>query len=334
MTETAAGEAPRADLREHPAVRAWERLRPERARPTAVETLSTKSKSGIYRLTGAGPGGSAVIAKFCREPGALIERAVYEEVLPRLPLPALRYYGFVEEGGPWCWLFLGDAGREKYSPDSEAHRAVAARWLGHLHTSAAGLAGSAPLPDRGPGSYRGRLRSARQALGDGLGNPALPAGGPDLLRAVVAQLDTMEAGWQVLEECCARIPPTLVHGDFRRKNVRIRGGTDGIALFPIDWEMAGWGTPAADLALSRRGFPQVDLPVYWSLARRYWPGLDLEGVERLAQAGTVFQRLLAIHWECPRITTPWPQKAIEALKIYHAEIAQALQQLNHRAFDG
>jgi hypothetical protein len=334
MPELAARTALRADLSDHPAVKAWERLRTERARPEGVETLHTGTKSVIYRLAGAGIGGSAVIAKHCLAPAAQVERTVYEVILPRLPMPALRYYGFVEEGGPWCWLFLEDAGREKWTPDCQAHRTRAARWLGRLHTSAAGLAASVALPNRGPGSYRGRLRSVRQALLDGLGNPALPAGGPEVLRAVVAQLDTVEAGWHVLEECCARIPPTLVHGDFRRKNVRVRGGPDGIALFPIDWEMAGWGTPAADLALSRRGFAQVDLPVYCSLVGRYWPGVDLGEVERLAQAGTVFQRLLAICWECPRIATPWPQKAIEALKIYHAEIAQALQQLNRRAFAG
>jgi hypothetical protein len=334
MPEPAARTALRADLSDHPAVKAWERLRPERAWPEGVETLHTETKSVIYRLAGAGTGGSAVIAKHCPAPAALVERTVYEAILPRLPLPALRYHGFVEEGGPWCWLFLEDAGREKYSPGCQAHRTRAARWLGRLHTSAAGLAGSAPLPNRGPGSYREQLRSARQALLDGLGNPALPAGGPEVLRAVVGQLDTVEAGWQVLEECCAGIPPTLVHGDFRRKNVRVRGGPDGIALFAIDWEMAGWGTPAADLALSRRGFPQVDLPAYRSLVGRYWPALDLGGVERLARAGTVFQGLVAIHWECPRLTMPWPQKAFGSLKIYHAQIAQALQELNRRALDG
>jgi aminoglycoside phosphotransferase (APT) family kinase protein len=165
-------------------------------------------------------------------------------------------------------------------------------------------------------------------------NPALPAGGPEVLRAVVGQLDAVEAGWHALAECGAGIPTTLVHGDFRRKNVRVRGGPDGIALFPIDWELAGWGTPAADLALSRRGFPQVDLPAYWSVVGGYWPGLDVGAVERLAQAGTVFQRLTAISWECPAVASPWPQKAIESLKIYQADIAQALRELNRRAFDG
>src|SRR5262249_46288759 len=133
--------------------------------------------------------------------------------------------------------------------------------------------------------------------------------------------------WHALEECCGRTPATLVHGDFRRKNVRVRGGPDGIGLFPVDWETAGWGSPAADLAPSRGLLPQVDLPAYRAAVRECWPGLDLEAVERLAQAGTVFRRLAAIHWECPRLDSPWPQNAIESLRVYHAEIAEALRAL-------
>jgi hypothetical protein len=322
------------ELVEHPAVKAWGRLRPERARPAGVETLRTKTKSVIYRLPGAGAGGSGVIAKRCLASGALVERTVYEEGLPRLPLPALRYYGFVEEGGPWCWLFLEDAGREKFSPDSEAHRTLAGRWLARLHTSSAGLAGSPPLPDRGPRAYLGQLRSARQGLLQGLCNTALPAGGPEVLRAVVGQLDTVEAGWQALEECCAGTPATLVHGDFRRKNVYVRATPGGPALVAVDWETAGWGPPAADLALSRRGFPQVDLRAYCCLVGGHWRGLGLGAVERLALVGTVFRRLAAIHWECPRVASPWPQKAIESLEIYRRDIAQALQGLSRRPSDG
>jgi hypothetical protein len=322
------------ELVEHPAVKAWGRLRPEGARPQGVETAHATTKSVIYRLWGAGAGGSGVIAKRCLAPGALVERAVYAEVLPRLPLPALRYYGFVEEGGPWCWLFLEDAGREKFSPDSEAHRTLAGRWLARLHTSSAGVAGSPPLPDRGPRSYLEQLRSARQALRQGLCNPALPAGGREVLRAMLAQLDTVEAGWHALEDCCAGIPATLVHGDFRRKNVLVRATAGGPALAAVDWETAGWGAPAADLALSRRGLPQVDLRAYCSLVGGHWRGLGLGAVGRLALVGTVFRRLAAIHWEYPRLASPWPQRAIESLEIYRTDIAQALQGLSRCPSDG
>jgi aminoglycoside phosphotransferase (APT) family kinase protein len=263
-----------------------------------------------------------------------VERAVYAEVLPRLPLPAPRYYGLVEEGDAWCWLFLEDAGGVKFSPDRAADRALAARWLGCLHTAAAGLAGAPALPDRGPGYYREQMRAARPALLRALGNPALPTGGREVLREVAGLCDTLEAGWPALAACCAGVPATLVHGDFRRKNVLVRADPGGPALFPFDWETAGWGLPAADLAPSR-GLPsQIDLPAYWSAVRGHWPGLGQEGVERLARAGIVFRRLAAVAWECARVASPWPQKAVASLRIYHAEIAQTLRELGLGRSDG
>src|SRR4051794_21792084 len=97
-----AGVAP-GDLSEQPAVKAWRALRPGRGDPERVDLLRgrhTKAwKRTVYRLAGAGPGGAAVIAKRCRTEVAVLERTIYEEVLPHLPAPALRYYGFVEEPG-------------------------------------------------------------------------------------------------------------------------------------------------------------------------------------------------------------------------------------------
>src|SRR5882724_10900500 len=49
---------------EHPAIRAWNELYPERMEPQKIETLKKKAKrSAVYRLEGLGPQGSAVIAK-------------------------------------------------------------------------------------------------------------------------------------------------------------------------------------------------------------------------------------------------------------------------------
>src|SRR5438094_1019393 len=145
-------------LREHPAVQAWRELQPRRVEPESIETLQHRNKSAIYRLEGVGPGGSAVIAKRCRQVTALVERAIYEDILPHLPIPSLHYYGFVEEEGPFCWLFLEDAGGEKYSPSIREHCVLAGRWLGRMHTSAARIAAAARLPDRGPSHYLEPLR--------------------------------------------------------------------------------------------------------------------------------------------------------------------------------
>src|SRR5438132_1157590 len=165
-----------ANLLEHPAIRAWAKLQPERVTPTGIGTLREKLTGSVYRLEGVGPGGSDVIAKRSSPKGIRKQRTLYEQVLPALPIPTVRYYGFVEEpDDACCWLFLENAGGEEYSPLIAEHRALAARWLGLLHTAAAGAAAAARLPDRGPGHYLHCLRSAHRGIRAGLANPALSA---------------------------------------------------------------------------------------------------------------------------------------------------------------
>src|SRR5882724_1426694 len=80
------------DLRQHRAVKAWEGITARQVAPERIEILKLKNKSAVYRLVGVGLDGSSVIAKRCRRATAGIERRIYEEFLPRLPLPRLEYY--------------------------------------------------------------------------------------------------------------------------------------------------------------------------------------------------------------------------------------------------
>src|SRR5262245_1449710 len=268
MPEHATNEVLPADSREHPAALAWGELQLGRVRrgPSEVHTLRLKRKSAVYRLGGAGPGGSAVIAKRCPRATARLEYAVYAEVLPHLPVSALRCYGLVEEDGQSGWLFLEDAGGEEYSPHLGGQRALAGRWLGLLHTAAARVLAAARLPDRGPGYYLEHLRSARDTIGRNRTNPALGAGDRAVLRALLTHCDAVEARWEQVREDCDRMPRTLVHGDFVVKNVHVRPGWEGLALLPFDWEVAGWGVPAPDLVqalfLDRVASVSPDLTAY------------------------------------------------------------------------
>jgi hypothetical protein len=225
---------------------------------------------------------------------AEVPRPGHEEILPRVPVTSLQYYGSLDQAGGDCWLFLEDAGAERYSPADPTHRALAGRWLGLLHTGAAHLAPVASLPDRGPGFYLGRLRAARGALTLSLGNPLLGADEIGDIRAVIAQCDLLESRWSRLEEACAGVPATLVHGDFRRKNVHLRSGPERPEILTMDWEMAGRAAPAADLT-------RVDLAAYWSVVRQAWPGVDWSTIQGLAHAGRIFQRVAAIDWLSPRL---------------------------------
>src|SRR6266700_6498248 len=85
----------------HPAVRAWQQLDPERVVPDRITPAKFKPNKPrpnltVYRLEGVGIDGAAVIAKRCTREAGRIERAVYERILPHVPLAGPHYYGTVE----------------------------------------------------------------------------------------------------------------------------------------------------------------------------------------------------------------------------------------------
>jgi thiamine kinase-like enzyme len=318
---------PAADIAEHPAFKAWSALAPGRAPPERIDVLRRKKKSAVYRLTGAGPGGSAVVAKRCRPESAAVERTIYEEVLPQLALRSLEYFGTMEEPGGECtWLFLEDAGGLDCAPCLEEHARLTARWLGRLHTGTVRSSAAARLPDRGPDHYLDHLRRARESILGTLANPLLHPGDRALLRAIVAQCDLLEARWSRILDSCERMPRALVHGDLVLRNMRVRDGAAGSALLVYDWETAGWGAPAADLSQLPIKLPAPpDLSLYWETVRESWPGLRLDDMRRLAEVGSLFRLLAMIRWEGEELQYQSVQKAMGSLRIYQAEMTRALQ---------
>src|SRR5438477_12942104 len=116
MAKDAVIEVLHHDLHEHPATLAWRQFAPRYRQPGQISILKNRGHSRVYRLEAAGPGGAAVVAKQCEPVTAAIERAIYAEILPTLPVTSLRLYGWLSEG--WlsedgdrandapCWLFL------------------------------------------------------------------------------------------------------------------------------------------------------------------------------------------------------------------------------------
>ena len=338
MSKTVTTEILPENLLEHRAVKAWSQLEPERTEPEAIAVLRlTRKKSAVYRMAGVGPTGAAVVAKRCRTTTAIVERLIYEEVLSSLSLPALGCYGFVPEpGGEFCWLFLEDAGTHEYSPENAEHRALAGRWLGAVHRVARVAGLQARLPDRGLSHYLQRLRTSRAELLQRVGNPVLSAADVAVLQTVVTQFDMIEAHWAEVERFSDSLPPTLVHGDFVIRNLRIRPGANGLALLVYDWEMAGWGFPATDLAQVDR-CARADLDAYYSAARQDFPQLDFSDIQWLANYGNLLRVVDAIYWATLFMVRETYKSLLKPLRMigkYETQLAASLHAVNWNATAG
>lgn len=281
-------------LEAHPAVQAWTSMWAAQGIPDQVEVLRRLTSTEVYRLVGAGPGGNSVIAKLSPGVKSSVELIVYERVLPHLPVTTPRFYGSrpadAEGRNGGRWLFLEDVGSERYSETDVAHLCLAARWIARMHGVAAGIVAARFLPDGGPGRYLAHLRAARDKIERRLPGPELTREDIAMLQGVLAVLSALELRWTRVEAMCTGLPPTVVHGDFRPKNVYLRPNGNGLACYPIDWETAGWGVPAIDLT-------RIDVATYWECAREWRPGLELDTVRRLASVGHVLRTVAAIDWE-------------------------------------
>ena len=320
----------------HPAVQAWCQLRPDQPLPHRIAPAKNKPYqrvAPVYRLEGAGPDGTAVIAKACPNGDADVERTVYERYLPLLHVRAAPYYGsVVGPGDGKTWLFLGELRGAEYSDLLPQHRGYAARWLGALHAGAEPLGALPGLPDGGPPRYLDRLRTARSQIRGHLDNPVLGEDDRGFLEAVLSRFDDLEEHWDRLVDVCAPMPQTLVHGDFSAKNLCVQGEGPEPGLAVYDWADAGWGVPAADLARlalpSSRISASADIASYWQVVRTHWGRYDRASFERLADCGSVFRALAALQWDSLHLAHEWAQGFIRSLRLYDGELAQALGRLH------
>lgn len=90
----------------------------------------------------------------------------------------------------------------------------------------------------------------------------------------------------------------------------------------FDWEFAGWGVPAEDLAGLQA---TVDIAVYWSVVRDHWPHLDFEAVRRLFFVGKVFRWTASVDWETGKLAYEWVGKPMLRMRFYLSELAALLR---------
>ena len=284
----------------HAALRAWGRLGGGREKPVKVEVwreLPTLDPASVYRLVFAG-GTPAVFAKHSDRRFGAVERTCYEAILPRVGVPSPVCHGALEEDDGTWWLFVEDAGREWYSITDPEHRRLAGRWIGRLHREGTSVPAARTLPPAGPERYLVHLRAARGRIERNYRNPGLTMSDREVLNASLMLQDAVESRWERIERACEGPPATLVHGDFQPKNIRVVGNGPERLVLALDWEMAGWGCPAVDLAAPCAAdvMTHIDLAAYAAEVCTEWRGVDLATLHRLTAVGVVFRRLAAMDW--------------------------------------
>lgn len=313
-----------------PAALAWARL--GGPPPASIELLRrARSKPAILRLRFSRPRRPAIYAKWSPTSDLSLERLLYEQILPRLPVTVPRYRGSLRDDDGGTWLFIESAGERWFSDADPEQRALASRWLGLLHRSAADASAGTGLPDIGPARYLSYLRTGRDGILRHFGNPWLTAGDREVLTSLLERLDVLEAMWPRVQRACQGLPATLVHGDLRPKNVRVRFARGVPTLYVLDWEMAGWGIPAADLACAgSRDGPTVpiDAAAYRDIVRERWPDLGAAETSRLAILGRLFQGIAGTAWAASSLRFESPLyllKPVQSMAVYRRELSRALE---------
>lgn len=271
---------------EHPAAVAWMQLWDHNQRPMQVEVVSKNDKSTVFRLHGVGPSGVPLIAKRCELASVEAERIVREQILPGLPMPALRFYGVLaEHSSKFGWVFLEDAGDQSVISNEGAVVELASTYMAVIHVASQANEVAPRLPERGPGYFLGRLQGMRSSLQTRLTRPSVDADEAQVIQGFLDVTAQLELNWRTIEDFCSSMPKTLIHGDLASENLRIRLANGKPELLILDWEKAGWGAPAVDLAW-------VNPAIYWSIVSVHWPDLQLLDIEQLQLYGRIFRTLV------------------------------------------
>lgn len=332
--------APSVDPCNHPAYRAWTRSRPGSPPPTGIEALKPSSagtvavaerrvrsgKTSIFRLHGVAPRGRSVVAKLAPRPVVALERVIYEDVLSGLPLASVELLDVVpaNDAPPMDWLFLSDEGDQEWNELDPFDQQLYAVWLARLHGYTAASDDLRDLPARGADHYLSSVRNARVRLGAAL--HAIDGRKPTAAREL-GDLDRLlsrvEATWGTVEIATEPLPHTLVHGDLQPKNLRIRRTGTSLDLIALDWEMAGYGLPAADLDKQCLAEASSLRARYGTTIRAWVPALTDDEVLRLVHLGMVFQVLCAIDWASQWLEYPSKcDKALRYLSVHRATLAE------------
>lgn len=285
----------------------------------AIDELRVRLDGGenldlLVKDVGAGlsPAGAQAKPSFTLDPRR--EIAVYREVLSGGGLSTPRFHGaWLESGGGGAWLFLERVAGEVLTDIGEPEIwQGAAAWSARLDAAVASRPATADtsLLHRDAGWHRHWLDMAATALADE---------GREGASSLAEQLRIN--GDTVIERLEA-IPKTFVHGELYPSNVLIERDSGAARVAPVDWELAGTGPYALDLAALVSGWDERGR---LSMIEAFRDALPEERrrmpLERVVEETDLCRLALALQWlgwapgwEAPgRQRHDWAREATELL---------------------
>ena len=187
------------------------------------------------------------------------EAMVYRDLLDGLDVGTPRLYGIAADP---VRLLLEHVDGTNLKYHGRAIWRQAATWLGAFQAQVAHRCHQVDrcqiLIRHDAAFFFARARAARRAI---------TAFGPAAGRRLAVILD----GYGRLVDVMVDQPRTLVHGSFRPQNIIVSvAGDASVRICPVDWELAGLGSPLYDLAFLAEGFKGADLDL---LSAAYLRGL-------------------------------------------------------------
>lgn len=324
----------------------WSTLGLDHAQITGCQTLQDEKKRSVYRLEVDAAGATSLVLKRSPSDEAAREVLFYRDVLPRLgAVPTLRLWGVSPGQSGETWMLMEDAGGQPYDWQSPLHRRLAGAWLGQLHSRGVEFPRSdLDLRDRGPVHFGSHLLTGQRAIDANLGNQTLSAEHRVLLSLLLDALAVTITAWPALIEECASLPQTLVHGDFKPDNFRVREVDGGYELVVFDWNEGGFGLPALDLTRflgtdrspaagarameARFNYPVApDQASYLAETNTVWAHLDSNLVRRIGLLGDLFRCAATLRWQAERLAYPWVEGPMEHLRYANAWLRHLVTEL-------
>jgi hypothetical protein len=287
----------------------------------AIDELGVELDNGekldlLVKDIGAGLSDHAVAAKPARALDPRREIAVYRSLLHGSGIPAPRFFGAAEDGGSGrAWLFLERVPGEVLADVGDPHAwQAAAAWTARLGAAA---------EDRAPDVDAVLLRRDRSWHAHWIAAATAACESSD--RTELARRLTSAAG--SLLDRLDDLPRAFVHGELYASNVIVEERSSGAPVKPVDWEMAGTGPFALDLAALATGWTGAERAAMCAAFRHALPAeakMKLSAGD-LREAVALCELALALQWL--GWSSDWLPPA-EHRRDWAAEAARLLEEAN------